>query len=216
MSVYTKLSDAREKFHAMKLQKTGHNKFAGYKYFELGDFLIPALSAFRDAGLVSFITFGKEMATMKIIDMEKPDEFIELTSPMAGAQLKGAHDIQNLGAVETYTRRYLWVAALEIVEHDALDSSEPIKEEKKIAKIEPLRHSPVPDIDLDDETRSRVEEIVTDIVLAFEEGRELDMIELFHHILTDNDEKLAAWKMLAKYSKIRSFLKENKPQPLAA
>lgn len=216
MSVYTKLSDAREKFHAMKLQKTGHNKFAGYKYFELGDFLIPALSAFRDAGLVSVITFGKEMATMKIIDMEKPDEFIELTSPMAGAQLKGAHDIQNLGAVETYTRRYLWVAALEIVEHDALDSSEPLKETKKITKLEPVRHSPVPDVDLDDEARARVEEIVTDILIAFEEGRELDTVELYYHVITDNDEKTAAWKMLAPHSKIRSFLKANKPQPVAA
>ncbi len=28
-----------------------------------------------------------------------------------------------MGAVETYQRRYLWVAALEIVEHDALDAT---------------------------------------------------------------------------------------------
>jgi hypothetical protein len=45
---------------------------------------------------------------------------------MADAQLKGCHPIQNLGAVETYTRRYLWVTAMEIVEHDALDSSQPV------------------------------------------------------------------------------------------
>jgi hypothetical protein len=49
---------------------------------------------------------------------------------MSEAALKGCHPVQNLGAVETYIRRYLWVIALEIVEHDAVDSSEPIKETK--------------------------------------------------------------------------------------
>lgn len=128
MSVYEKLSAAREKFHTLKLKKTGHNKFAGYYYFELGDFLIPALQTLKEVGLVSVISFGKEVATMRLIDLEKPSDFIEITSPMASANLKGAHEIQNLGAVETYTRRYLWVAALEIVEHDAIDGSKPIEE----------------------------------------------------------------------------------------
>jgi hypothetical protein len=48
---------------------------------------------------------------------------------MSEASLKGCHPVQNLGAVETYVRRYLWVTALEIVEHDGLDSSAPIKTE---------------------------------------------------------------------------------------
>ncbi len=43
---------------------------------------------------------------------------------MGSAALKGCHEVQNVGAVETYQRRYLWVAALEIVEHDAIDSSD--------------------------------------------------------------------------------------------
>ena len=42
---------------------------------------------------------------------------------MAKAELKGCHEIQNLGASETYLRRYLYVAAFEIVEHDALDAT---------------------------------------------------------------------------------------------
>ena len=65
---------------------------------------------------------------MRIVNTDKPDEVVEITSPMAEANLKGCHPIQNLGAVESYTRRYLWVAALEIIEHDGIDSSEPIKE----------------------------------------------------------------------------------------
>ena len=41
---------------------------------------------------------------------------------MGSAQLKGCHIVQNIGAVETYQRRYLYVSALAIVEHDALDA----------------------------------------------------------------------------------------------
>jgi hypothetical protein len=54
---------------------------------------------------------------------------------MGSAALKGCHEVQNIGAVETYQRRYLWVAALEIVEHDALDSSEPLKPAKEESKL---------------------------------------------------------------------------------
>jgi hypothetical protein len=125
VNIYTKLNAARQEFHTLKLVKTGLNKFAGYSYFELGDFLIPALNTFQKNGLCAFISFGQDVATMTIVSTDDGSS-IALTSPMAEAQLKGCHPIQNLGAVETYTRRYLWVAALEIVEHDALDSSQPI------------------------------------------------------------------------------------------
>jgi hypothetical protein len=123
MNVYQKLNAARESFHQTKLTKTGHNKFAGYKYFELGDFLIPALNIFAEHGLAGVISFGKEEASMTIIDVYKPEDRIVITSPMSTAALKGCHEVQNLGAVQTYLRRYLWVAALEIVEHDALDAT---------------------------------------------------------------------------------------------
>jgi hypothetical protein len=122
MSVYKKLNLAREKFHKLKLTKTGENKFAGYKYFELGDFLIPALEVFREVGLCAYVSFDKDRATMTIVDLES-DTKMEIHSPMGSANLKGCHEVQNIGAVETYQRRYLWVAALEIVEHDALDAT---------------------------------------------------------------------------------------------
>jgi hypothetical protein len=127
MNVYQKLNNARHKFHSTELKKSGHNKFAGYKYFELGDFIIPALNIFDEVGLTSVISFSKEYADMRIINMEKPEEVITISSPMSTAALKGCHEVQNLGAVQTYLRRYLWVAALEIVEHDALDATTGVK-----------------------------------------------------------------------------------------
>ena len=127
MNVYQRLNLAREAFHQTALKKTGHNKFANYYYFELGDFLIPALQIFNSHGLTGVISFGKETADMRIINNDKPEEVIVIESPMSTAALKGCHEVQNLGAVQTYLRRYLWVAALEIVEHDALDATTGIK-----------------------------------------------------------------------------------------
>ena len=107
MNVYQKLNEARAKFHTKALKKSGHNKFAGYNYFELGDFVIPAIEIFNEVGLTSIIRFGKEIAEFIVVNTEKPDEIIVFTSPMSSAALKGCHEVQNLGAVQTYLSRYL-------------------------------------------------------------------------------------------------------------
>jgi len=120
--VYAKLQKARMMLQAAPIKKSGHNKFSGYFYFELGDFLPTVNQIFHELGLCSVISFDKELATLRIIDTSNGGS-ITFTSPMAEANLKGCHPIQNLGAVETYSRRYLYVTALEIVEHDALDAT---------------------------------------------------------------------------------------------
>lgn len=124
MNVFHKLNAAREEFHTLKLTKTGRNTFANYSYFELGDFLLPAMQVFAKHGLCALpVSFTADTASMTIVNVDKPDEVIRFESPMGSAALKGCHEVQNIGAVETYQRRYLWVAAMEIVEHDALDAT---------------------------------------------------------------------------------------------
>jgi hypothetical protein len=127
MNVFEKLQTARIQLQSTKMKKSGHNKFAGYQYFELGDFLPEINKLFAELKLCSVVSFGKDLAELKVINIEKPEEVVTFTSPMADANLKGCHPIQNLGAVETYNRRYLYVSALEIVEHDALDSAPPVE-----------------------------------------------------------------------------------------
>jgi hypothetical protein len=125
MSVFIKLNQARIKLQNTELTKSGHNKFAGYRYFELGDFLPTVQNIFADLGLCGIVSYGTEIASLTIVDTEDNSNIV-ITSPMGSAALKGCHEVQNIGAVETYQRRYLWVTAMEIVEHDALDSSEPL------------------------------------------------------------------------------------------
>lgn len=122
MNVYKKLMQARIDLQNTTLSKSGHNKFAGYKYFELGDFIPAIQNIFNNLGLCGTISYTNDLATLTIVDMADLSK-IEITSPMSEAALKGCHAVQNLGAVQTYIRRYLWVTALEIVEHDAIDSS---------------------------------------------------------------------------------------------
>lgn len=121
MKVCKKLVDVRNELQTMSLSKSGHNKFAGYKYFELGDFLPAIQTLFKKHGLCDVISFTQELATMVVYDVEDGSS-VTFTSPMGSAQLKGCHEVQNIGAVETYQRRYLYVTALAIVEHDALDA----------------------------------------------------------------------------------------------
>ena len=130
MSVYKKLMAARLELQGRKLNKSGHNKFAGYKYFELGDFLPSIQEIFAKQGLCGVVSYLPDVAVLTITDMED-GSYIHVNSPMSSAALKGCHEVQNLGAVQTYLRRYLWVTAMEIVEHDALDAvtgaEEPVK-----------------------------------------------------------------------------------------
>lgn len=141
MSVHKKLMQARIKLQGMELRKSGENKFAGYKYFELGDFLPQTMQIFADLDLASVVSFDNEYARLCITDCEDGTT-LTITSPMAEANLKGAHPIQNLGAVESYQRRYLWLCAMEIVEHDIIDASEPAQP-RQVAKP-PAKAAPRP------------------------------------------------------------------------
>lgn len=144
MNVHKKLQQARMKLQNTALKKSGHNKFAGYTYFELGDFL-PAIQKICDEmGLCGTVSFTPDMAYLTVYDTDsnEPNNFITFTSPMSSAALKGCHDVQNLGAVQTYLRRYLWVNAFEIVEHDALEpltgKEDPVKKPEPVAKPAPV------------------------------------------------------------------------------
>jgi len=62
MSVYSKLNQARLALQNTQLVKSGHNKFAGYKYFELGDFLPAIQKIFAELELCGIVSFGQELA----------------------------------------------------------------------------------------------------------------------------------------------------------
>ena len=202
MGVHKKLMEARIALQHAPLKKSGHNKFAGYSYFELGDFLPTINQIFSRVGLCGVVSFDKELATLTITDTEDSTE-IKLTSPMAEANLKGCHPIQNLGAVETYTRRYLWVSAMEIVEHDALDSSAPLKEDKVIISPTQGAMDNIPP----DEVQY-LQEMAVELIATCEQGDPKAAWDKLEGENLDSEQKVALWTLLP--SKVRAALKKAK------
>ena len=133
MNVYEKLVQARIMFQAGNPKMSGENKFAKYSYFELSDILPVINKLAKEIGFVCAVSFSEVSAELAFIDSEKPTDRIIFTSPMAKADLKGCHDVQNLGAVETYIKRYLYQNCFEIVENDALNGThnEPVNIQTK-------------------------------------------------------------------------------------
>ena len=128
-NVYQKLLEARVLFMEEDVKKSGKNMKMSYKYFELQDIVPVALPIFQKLGLLPVTTFTEDEATMSVINVDDPSDYINFTSPMreieaiisskTGGEVTNA--IQRLGSVETYQRRYLYMIALDVVESDSIE-----------------------------------------------------------------------------------------------
>ena len=130
-NIYKKIQATKKRLLEANLKKSGENDFSHYKYYELADFLPTLIKICDEEGLFTGIRFDDAFAYLDIVNIEKPEEKVTYTSPMRSLELKGANAVQALGGVETYSRRYLYMAAFDIVENDMFDSTtaeEPKKE----------------------------------------------------------------------------------------
>ena len=204
MSVHKKLMTARMRLQGTELKKSGHNKFAGYQYFELGDFLPQINKIFHEEGLCGVVSYTKDYADLTITDTED-GTCLSISSPMVEANLKGAHAIQNLGAVETYQRRYLWMTAMEIVEHDALDSSAPLKDEKQAPVISPRGGIGE---DLPQDIKEFLQDLATSVTELVKSGKAVDALAMIDEQELESDQKVYLSNHLE--SSVRSALKKSK------
>jgi hypothetical protein len=140
MTVYKKLAEARVQLLSVDMKKSGKNKFAGYEYFELGDFLPHAHRIFNDVGLLGVFSFEGPNATLTIHDTDATGS-VAFVSPVVSASNPKGQPIQDLGSTHTYLRRYLWLMALELTESDAVDAAP--QAEKVPAKVEKPVEKPV-------------------------------------------------------------------------
>lgn len=137
MNVYEKLVEARIRFMNMNVKMSGQNKFAEYSYFELAD-ILPAINKIaQELKFVCIVSFDDAHAILAFIDTEKDESSIIFKSPMSTAALKGCHEVQNLGAVETYIKRYLYQNAFEIVESDSLNATQGKTEPVQVTTKQP-------------------------------------------------------------------------------
>jgi hypothetical protein len=200
--VYQKLQEARVKLQNVELKKSGHNKFAGYRYFELTDFLPTVNSIFAELGLCHTLEFTSELATMRVIDTVNGG-CTKFTCPMASAQLKGCHDVQNLGASITYITRYLLVMALAICEHDALDATTGSDAPKKAS----TKSVPQDVFDsLDETSQEELRSYAADVIIMLSKEKVADAVAYLESLNLDEQWKIAIWHLFD--SKQRSAIKK--------
>lgn len=143
MTIYQKLANARAKFRSLPLKQSGRNHHQNYSYFELADFIGDAQECLELQGLLAYVSFGVDIATITVKQFEGDGEIV-ITSPMSSAALKGCHEVQNLGAVQTYLRRYLWTALMELVETDVLNATHGAPDRTTTTQAPANTYAPVP------------------------------------------------------------------------
>ena len=125
-----------------KIKKSGKNKYAGFDYYELADFLPKLNELMLKYGVNDKFTIEEEKATLTLI---KGDEsqvynipFERFETPLVykkdknGSfikdkngeliQIPSMQDIQYLGALNTYYKRYLYLNAFGITDGEVIDS----------------------------------------------------------------------------------------------
>ena len=139
MTLLEKLAAVRLELQQKAPAKSGKNTFSNYDYYELADFMPAVTELMNKHKLVGLFGMDTENATLRIVDCEKPEDSEIFSLPVREATLKGAHPIQNLGAMVTYMRRYLWMVAMELVEADGLDASKPTGKTSQTDENDPVK-----------------------------------------------------------------------------
>ena len=122
------------------LKKSGKNKFAGFEYFELADFLPTLNELMMSEEINDVFTIADGYATLKL---QKDDEenvyqipFVQFPTPLNKQGMPSMQDIQYLGALNTYYKRYLYLNAFGITDGEIIDAMDQTAAPKK--KVEDL------------------------------------------------------------------------------
>jgi hypothetical protein len=120
-NIYKKLNQLREEIQKANLRKTGKNPFAKFEYFELADFMPTVLVLENKLGLFSKFDVENSVGTLTVFDVDS-EESVKFSLPFKQST-NISDEAQSVGAGITYTRRYLYVNLLELVESDSLDAT---------------------------------------------------------------------------------------------
>lgn len=123
MNIFEKIQTARLKVRNKNLKKSGNNKFAGFSYYELKDFMPTIQDIMSELKMFAKFSINNNLASLVFIDTEKPEDQIEFTAPAERSDIKGASVAQGWGATITYMTKYLYITAFELIENDILDAN---------------------------------------------------------------------------------------------
>lgn len=126
MKLNEAIINIRVELQNSKIKKSGQNKFAGFNYYELSDFLPTLNQLMLKYGVNDQVSFGKEYAELTL---RKDDEtqgytipFIMFDTPKNKNGQDSMQPIQYLGALNTYYKRYLYLNAFGITDGEVIDA----------------------------------------------------------------------------------------------
>lgn len=126
MSIKEDLMRIRVELHKDGFKKNGWNGFSGYHYFELDDILPPITKKLAENEMYDHFTYGivdgKEVYILTISKGEEKEDFqipFKHFTPPSKMQ-----EVQQLGATNTYLKKYLYMNAFNITESDPVDGDE--------------------------------------------------------------------------------------------
>ena len=121
MNLYQKVAKIKGEMSSMKFSKTGRNSFTKFNYFQLDDFEPTLEKLCSQYGIVTYFMFALDAARMVVVDADDPTQKIEVDSPVDVSFGKTSSKMQDIGAMQTYARRYLFMSFFGITESDFLD-----------------------------------------------------------------------------------------------
>lgn len=131
----------RVKLQNSKIKKSGKNKFAGFEYYELGDFLPKLNELMLEENINDLFTIENDEVKLVLMKGEEKQEykmpFRIFETPLTKDGKQSMQDIQYLGALNTYYKRYLYLNAFGITDGEVIDTmnseeiKNPIKQERK-------------------------------------------------------------------------------------
>lgn len=140
MNLYQKVAKIKGEMSSMKFSKTGRNSFTKFNYFQLDDFEPTLEKLCSQYGVVTYFQFALDAARMVVVDADSPADKIEVDSPVDVSFGKTSTKMQDIGAMQTYARRYLFMSFFGITESDFLDEvagSDTPKSEDDVEHVNP-------------------------------------------------------------------------------
>ena len=130
--LYKKIMLARKKFKDKGITKSGYNKFQNFAYYELKDIIPEAIEICLELDLATRFTYENNHYTLKVYDLEHKEE-TEFSMPGKNLPNEGNinNQLQNMGKIQTYIRRYLYMQFLDITENDGVDAESKPKKNLK-------------------------------------------------------------------------------------
>lgn len=135
MNLLSKIESLKLDVSQSDIKRSGKNTFQHYQYFELKDFMPVVRKLTKKYGLATQFNVIGDRAYLNVFDLESGcfrrwshelPPYDRTTVNKAGVEtaVKGTEMEKSKGALETYARRYLYLAFLELTDGDPIDSGD--------------------------------------------------------------------------------------------